>query len=79
LASASLLPRSGFVQLLEAALGRRETPTSVSTSPNPARLDAEAQVAAWRKLAGKWESDVDAATEAEHIMEERTPAREVDH
>jgi plasmid stability protein len=65
-----------MVYLLEAALGRREAPTS--RSPSPARLDAEAQVAAWRKLAGKWESDVDAATEAEHIMEERTPGREVD-
>jgi len=63
-----------MVYLLEAALGRRETPTSRS----PARIDAEAQVAAWRKLAGKWESDIDAATEAEHLMKERTPGREVD-
>lgn len=63
-----------MVYLLEAALGRRTTPTTRA----PARLDAEVQVAAWRKLAGKWESDVDDATEAERIMEERTPGREVD-
>lgn len=65
-----------MVYLLEAALGRRETPTP--RSPRPARLDAEAQVAAWRKLAGKWESDVDSASEPKRIIEARTPGRKVD-
>jgi len=37
-----------------------------------------AQVAVWRKLAGKWKSDLDEATEAERIMERRTKGREVD-
>ena len=63
-----------MIHLLEAALGRRETPTPRP----PARLDAETRVAAWRKLDGKWESNVDSATESERIMEERTPGREVD-
>ena len=39
---------------------------------------AEAQVAAWRKLAGKWESTVDQATEADRIIARRTKGREVD-
>jgi plasmid stability protein len=38
----------------------------------------EAQLAAWSKLAGKWESDVDHATEAKRILEGRTAGREVD-
>lgn len=41
------------------------------------RTTAEAQVAAWRKLAGAWESDVDATSEAERIIERRTEGREV--
>ena len=46
----------------------------------PARdaADMEAQVAAWRKLAGKWTSDVDPATETKRIVERRTKGREVD-
>lgn len=63
-----------MVYLLEAALGLRESPRPQP----PAQLDAEAQVAAWRRLAGEWESKVDSATEAEDIMEARTPGREVD-
>jgi hypothetical protein len=39
--------------------------------------DADAQVAAWRKLAGNWESDVDRSTEVERIMKRRTAGREV--
>src|SRR3990170_3584107 len=40
----------------------------------PARrgADVNAQLAAWRKLAGKWESDADRATEAKRLMERRT-------
>jgi plasmid stability protein len=47
---------------------------------SPARdaADTEAQVAAWRKLAGKWTSDVDPATETKRIVERRTKGREVD-
>lgn len=44
----------------------------------PPRPHVEAQVAAWRKLAGKWESEIDHATEADRLMEKRTPGREVD-
>jgi len=39
--------------------------------------DTEAQLAAWRKLAGKWKSDVDLATETKRIMGRRTKGREV--
>jgi len=39
--------------------------------------DVEAQLAAWRKLAGKWDSDVDAPTEAGRLMGRRTPGRKV--
>jgi plasmid stability protein len=46
--------------------------------PAPRAHDASAQVAAWRRLAGKWESDVDRATEAKRLMERRTSGRGVD-
>lgn len=59
-----------IIHLLETAL--RGRPKNVE------RSEVEAQVAAWRKLAGKWESDVDAATEAARSMDSRTPGREVD-
>jgi plasmid stability protein len=58
------------VHLLETALGRRPK--------TPVRPDVEAQMIAWRKLAGKWESDVDPTTEAKRITEKRTSGREVD-
>lgn len=60
-----------IIHLLESALGRAERPA-------PRSADAEAQLAAWRKLAGKWESDADRFTEARRLMERRTPGREVD-
>ncbi len=41
-------------------------------------LDIEAQLAAWRKLAGNWESDVDRATEAAQLTKRRSSGREVD-
>jgi len=44
----------------------------------PGKTGADAQVAAWRKLAGKWESDLGRATEAERIMKRRTRGRKVD-
>jgi plasmid stability protein len=57
-----------IIHLLEVALRGGERPAAA----------VEAQVAAWRKLAGKWRSDLDQATEAERIMERRTEGREVD-
>lgn len=38
----------------------------------------EAQLAAWRRLAGKWESELDRATEARRLADQRTSGREVD-
>jgi hypothetical protein len=59
-----------IIHLLDVALRRR---------PHTAgRSDTRAQVAAWRKLAGQWESDVDLATEAARIVDARTAGREVD-
>jgi len=59
-----------IIHLLESALQARP---KGSTRP-----DVDAQVAAWRRLAGKWESDVDGATEAKRIVGKRTAGREVD-
>lgn len=61
-----------IIHLLESALGRR------AERPAPRSADANAQLAAWRKLAGKWESDVDRATEAERLVERRTSGRGID-
>jgi plasmid stability protein len=58
-----------IIHLLEAALQgplRRGEPRSV-----------DAQLAAWRSLAGRWESDVDGATEARRLMRRRTAGRKV--
>ncbi len=41
-------------------------------------IGVEAQLEAWRKLAGQWESDIDRAREAERSMKRRTPGREVE-
>jgi plasmid stability protein len=46
--------------------------------PLPLPLDVESQLAAWRRLAGKWESDVDRATEAQQLAERRSAGREVE-
>ncbi len=46
--------------------------------PAPRAPDTRAQVAAWRRLAGKWESNLDRPTEARRLMERRTSGREVD-
>jgi plasmid stability protein len=59
-----------IIHLLETAL--RARPKTVEAP------DAKAQVAAWRKLAGKWESDVDARAETTRITKARSPGREVD-
>lgn len=46
--------------------------------PTPRPADVDAQLAAWRKLAGNWESDVDSATEAKQLLERRTAGRKVE-
>jgi plasmid stability protein len=35
--------------------------------------DVEAQLAAWRELAGRWQSDPDPDTEADQLMAARSP------
>jgi hypothetical protein len=61
-----------IIYLLDTALrGRGER-------SRPRGTDVDAQLAAWRKLAGKWESDVDRATEAEQLAERRTSGREIE-
>ncbi len=61
-----------IIHLLESALHGRGEP------PAPRSSGAHAQLAAWRKLAGKWESDVDRATEVERLMKRRTSGRKVE-
>jgi plasmid stability protein len=61
-----------IIHLLESALGKRVQRPPV----RPSGVDA--QLAAWRKLAGKWESDVDRATEDERLMKRRTAGRKVE-
>lgn len=61
-----------IVHLLEGALHGRVERAPVVTP------DVEAQLAAWRKLAGKWESNADPATEGDELMRARTAGREVD-
>jgi hypothetical protein len=60
-----------IIHLLESALG--------GPAPRGGRApDVEAQLAAWRKLAGQWESDVDRATETRQLLSRRTRGRAVD-
>ncbi len=61
-----------IMHLLASALGVR------FEKPAPRAPEVEAQVAAWRKLAGRWDSDADPASEAEQLTQRRTPGREVD-
>lgn len=60
-----------IIYLLDQALQEHER------QPTARRADVEAQVAAWRKLAGKWKSDVDCTTESERIVAKRTLGRKV--
>lgn len=60
------------IHLLDLALRDR-----IERPERPA-LDVESQLAAWRKLAGTWRSDVDPALEAERLMAARTPGRKVE-
>jgi plasmid stability protein len=55
-----------IIYLLDSAVSNMSEPS------DGRRVVIDAQVAAWRKLAGKWESDVDAATESARILKERT-------
>jgi plasmid stability protein len=59
------------IHLLELAVRAGDEPAAL-------RAGVDAQIAAWRKLAGQWESDVDAATETKRIVERRTKGRRVD-
>lgn len=59
-----------IIHLLERALDGRAEPR-----PTP---DVAAQVAAWRALAGQWQSDEDRATEAKRIARRRSAGRDVD-
>jgi plasmid stability protein len=52
--------------------------TSLRRAGRSADAEVETQVAAWRKLAGRWESDADRATEADQLMDQRTQGRDVD-
>jgi hypothetical protein len=61
------------LHLLSAALGLR--PGGRSASPSP---KVEAQVRAWRKLAGKWQSDLTPTEEARRVTRRRSAGREVD-
>jgi len=61
-----------IIHLLETALERRPERSNAGAD------DVDAQVAAWRKLAGKWVPDVDLANEPEQIVEQHTPGRAVD-
>ncbi len=58
------------IHLLDSALRGHAEP--------PVPRAVEAQLAAWRKLAGKWESDLEPTKEAEGLMARRTQGREVD-
>ncbi len=60
-----------IVYLLESTLRSR------FVQPEPHMTNTDTQVAAWRQLAGKWESDDDQAAENEQLMERRTSGREI--
>jgi hypothetical protein len=61
-----------IIHLLELALQVREHHRA-----RPPQ-DVEAQLAAWRELAGKWQSDLDPEVEADRIMSARTAGRKVE-
>ena len=60
------------IHLLDQALRDR-----VERPARPA-LDAAAQVAAWRRLAGTWQSDIEPAAEADRVISARTRGRKVE-
>jgi plasmid stability protein len=61
-----------IIHLLEMALTEREP------GRPPRAAAVEAQLAAWRKLAGTWESGVELAEETARIVGRRTRGRKVD-
>lgn len=61
-----------IIHLLDQALQEHDR------QPAAPRANVETQVAAWRKLAGKWQSDIDHATEAKRILAKRSLGRKVD-
>jgi plasmid stability protein len=61
-----------IIYLLDTALRSR------GDRPASQRPHVDSQIAAWRELAGKWQSDIDRRAEVEQIMEQRSPGREVD-
>lgn len=61
-----------IMHLLASALGVR------FEKPAARAPEVEAQVAAWRKLAGEWDSDVQPAAEVEQLTQRRSPGRKVD-
>ncbi len=77
IAEARRMAREAIALWLDADARRRRGSRS-RTARRPGKSGADAQVAAWRKLAGKWESDVDRATEAERLMKRRTSGRKVE-
>lgn len=77
IAKARRMAREAIALWLDADAGRRRGSRS-RTARRPGKTGADAQVAAWRKVAGKWESNVDRATEAERLMKRRTTGRKVE-
>ncbi len=51
---------------------------SVGDAARDPRTEARAQVAAWRRIAGHWQSDVDAETDLRRARAMRSAGREVD-
>lgn len=61
-----------IMHLLASALGRG------GAKPAPRAPEVEAQLTAWRKLAGRWKSDVDPAAESKALIQRRSRGRKVD-
>jgi hypothetical protein len=76
-AEVRLLAREAIALWLDADVGRRKA-TGGRAAPRQGKTGADAQLAAWRKLAGKWASNVERATEAERLMKRRTSGRKVE-
>ncbi len=62
------------VHLLDLALSGEMAPTGASTMAR--RIDA--QIHAWKRLAGRWESDLEAADEIQQMYNARSPGRRVE-
>jgi plasmid stability protein len=62
------------MHLLTLALRARAS----KSAPSVPAVDVRAQLSAWRKLAGKWASEVDRETEAAALYKGRTRGRKLD-